>query len=57
MSKSCRIFLTPQILEFYAINWHRCVTTCKLVEDFFFFFGSGLQAMAVRVIGHFEGDT
>ena len=54
MSKSCRIFLTPQISEFWPINWHRCVTTCKVMEKFFFGGGSHLWAMAIQVIGHFE---
>ena len=51
MSKSCQFFLTPQISEFWAINWHRCVTTCKLTE--LFFLGSSLWVMAAWVIGHF----
>ena len=37
MSKSCRFFLTPQILEFWAINWHRCVTIWKLKCRFLVF--------------------
>ena len=57
MSKSCQIFLTPEILEFGAINWHRCVTTCKLMKEFFLEGGSSLRAMAIPVIGHFGGDT
>ena len=38
MSKSCWFFLTPQISEFWAINWHRCVTICKLKCCFLFYF-------------------
>ena len=54
----CRIFLTPQISEFWPINWHRCVTICRsgVPYFFFFFYASGLRAMAVRKIGHFWVD-
>ena len=39
-------FFDPQILEFWAINWHRCVLICEFME---LFFASGVWAMAVRV--------
>ena len=37
----CQIFLTPQILEFWPINWHRCVTICNLEYRIFKFFFTG----------------
>ena len=54
----CLIFLTPQILQFWPINWHRCVTICNLEYRmfFFFFYGSGVWAMAVWKIGPFWVD-
>ena len=42
-------FQPPKFLEFWSINWHGCVLICKFMELFFFFFGCGVQAMAVRV--------
>ena len=54
----CPIFLTPQISEFWPINWHRCVTICNLKYCIFkfFFYGSGLRAMAIRKICRFWAD-
>ena len=34
MSKNSTIFLIPQILEFWAINWHRYVLICEFTELF-----------------------
>ena len=42
MSKSWQFFWPPQISEFWAINWHRCVTICKLKCHFSVFLGGGI---------------
>ena len=36
--KVADFFWPPQILEFWAINWHRCVTIWKLKRHFLFYF-------------------
>ena len=44
-------FLTPQILEFWAVNWHRYVLICEFAQFFcfFFLFASSIRAMTIRV--------